>query len=247
MDPLAAAARLEHRLAELADPERAVQEKRYLKSSLSHLGVPVPAIRRVAKAFGAAHPELSRRELLALADALWARGLLEGRVCAVELLNRKAALLAPEDVAVLERYLREAGTWALVDNLAAGPAARLVEGHPELGAVLDRWAGDRDFWVRRAALLTLLPALRRGEGDFPRFGRHADAMLEEREFFVRKAIGWVLREVGKKRPELVGEWLAPRVSRASGLTLREAVRHLPQGLRQALLAGRPTRRRSAAP
>jgi 3-methyladenine DNA glycosylase AlkD len=52
-------------------------------------------------------------------------------------------------------------------------------------------------------------------------------MLDEREFFIRKAIGWVLREVGKKRPAEVAAWLAPRTGRASGVTMREAVRYLP--------------------
>jgi 3-methyladenine DNA glycosylase AlkD len=52
-------------------------------------------------------------------------------------------------------------------------------------------------------------------------------MLEEREFFIRKAIGWVLREVGKRRPRDVISWLEPRVQRASGVTMREAVKYLP--------------------
>ena len=68
-------------------------------------------------------------------------------------------------------------------------------------------------------------------------------MLEEREFFIRKAIGWVLREVSKKRPELVVEWLGPRTGRASGVTFREAVKYLPPDDRERLAAafreGRP--------
>ncbi len=79
--------------------------------------------------------------------------------------------------------------------------------------------------------------LRRGEGDFERFGRYADQMLEEKEFFIRKAIGWVLRETAKRRPELVADWLAPRVHRASGVTMREAVKPLPAEVRERLLAG----------
>jgi 3-methyladenine DNA glycosylase AlkD len=79
-------------------------------------------------------------------------------------------------------------------------------------------------------MLALLVPLRRGGGDFERFARYADAMLEDREFFIRKAIGWVAREVSKKRPALVAEWLAPRMHRASGVTLREARKYLPRRL-----------------
>ena len=53
-------------------------------------------------------------------------------------------------------------------------------------------------------------------------------MLDEREFFIRKAIGWVLRETEKRRPDEVIAWLAPRTHRASGVTMREAVRYLPE-------------------
>jgi 3-methyladenine DNA glycosylase AlkD len=60
-------------------------------------------------------------------------------------------------------------------------------------------------------------------------------MLEEREFFIRKAIGWVLREFGKIQPEQVYTWLAPRIARASGVTVREAVKYLPVERREALL------------
>ena len=91
--------------------------------------------------------------------------------------------------------------------------------------------------VRRAAMLTLLVPLRRGDvTNWARFAGYADAMLGEREFFIRKAIGWVLREAAKKHPDLVADWLAPRMHRASGVTVREAVKPLPAASREALLA-----------
>jgi 3-methyladenine DNA glycosylase AlkD len=105
-----------------------------------------------------------------------------------------------------------------------------------MGTVLDRWAADEDFWINRSALLALLIPLRSGGGDFERFGRYADAMLDESEFFIRKAIGWVLRDTAKKRPDLVFEWLLPRAARASGLTVREAAKRLSAPQREAVLA-----------
>jgi len=101
--------------------------------------------------------------------------------------------------------------------------------------VLDRWATDGDFWIRRSAMLALMLSLRRGEGDSSRLFRYADSMLEEKEFFIRKAIGWVLREMSKSRPEVVREYLASRVDRVSGLTLREGAKRLPEADREALL------------
>jgi 3-methyladenine DNA glycosylase AlkD len=143
---------------------------------------------------------------------------------------------------LVERMLRTAGTWALVDGLAANVMGALTERYPELTSTLDRWATDDDFWLRRSAMLALLKPLRRGDGDFERFGRYADLMLAEKEFFIRKAIGWILRDTGRRRPQLVAEWLAPRVSRASGVTMREAVKPLPAEVRDQLLAGYRERR-----
>jgi 3-methyladenine DNA glycosylase AlkD len=60
-------------------------------------------------------------------------------------------------------------------------------------------------------------------------------MLEEREFFIRKAIGWVLRETGKSQPDIVYAWLLPRATRASGVTVREAVKYLSAARRRELL------------
>ena len=137
----------------------------------------------------------------------------------------------------MEGFLRTSGTWALVDGLAADVMGSLVERAPELLATLDRWATDDDFWIRRSALLSLLVPLRRGDTtQFARFGGYADAMLADREFFIRKAIGWVLRETAKRQPGLVADWLAPRAHRASGVTIREAVKWLPAEQRAALMA-----------
>lgn len=229
---------IHERLRSEGRPERARQEKRYLKSDLKHLGAGVPAIRRVVKDFVRQHPDLSREEVLGLADALWRAPVHERRMATVELLDLFGDRLGPDDLALVERLIREARTWALVDGLAASVAGRLVERFPRLGSTLDRWAADQDLWVRRSALLALLVPLRRGDGDFGRLARYADAMLEEREFFIRKAIGWVLRETSKRRPDLVYEWLLPRAPRASGLTVREAAKYLPESQRRAVLAAR---------
>lgn len=247
-DPHALAAQIDAGLRARGRPERAAGEKAYLKSSLEHYGTSMPAIRStVREAITGAG--LTHHELVALVQDLWSVGVHERRAAAVEALEARGDLLGADDMVLLERLLRESRTWALVDGLAASVAGPLVERHPELGGTLDRWAADSDFWIRRASLLALLLALRRGEGDFERFSRYADAMLEEKEFFVRKAIGWVLRDTGRRRPDLVARWLLPRAARASGVTVREAVKPLTAAQRDAVLAARPhpTRRGPDAP
>jgi 3-methyladenine DNA glycosylase AlkD len=226
---------IERRLAAEGTVARAKWDQAYLKSDLEHFGCKVPAMRALLSAF--AKEERAPKDhaaLRALTDALWSKRVYERRSFAVALLVRNAKLLVPEDLAKVEAMLRESKTWALVDELAVHVAGALVEKHPGLGDTLDRWAQDEDFWIRRSAMLALLRPLRAGGGDWERFARYADAMLEEKEFFVRKAIGWILREVSKKRPALVVEWVTPRVERVSGVTWREVVRRLPAKDRAAL-------------
>ncbi|MGA2450315.1 MAG: DNA alkylation repair protein [Polyangiaceae bacterium] len=220
---------IEAKLRAVGTRERAVREKRYLKSELEHLGATVPATRKIVVDVLRANPDWNRVRILTLAEGLWEKPIHERRSAAVEVLEQRKELLLPVDMGFVEELLRQSRGWALVDNLAAHVAGYLAESSPaEVAPVLDRWARDDDFWIRRSALLALLLPLRRGEGDFARFCRYADSMLEEKEFFIRKAIGWVLRETAKKTPARVVDWLLPRAGRASGLTLREASRSLSE-------------------
>lgn len=240
-DPEAAAAGVAGGLRPLGAPERAVREKRYLKSELEFFGVTVPDMRRVVKAAVRRQPGLEGREMVAWAVALWREPVHERRAAAVEILSLAAPRLSGDDLVTVEWLVRESGTWAYVDALAGSVAGEVVLRDPA-GAWprVDAWAVDEDFWVRRASLLTLLRGIRGGTPELRRFTRYAGPMLTEKEFFIRKAIGWVLREISRRDPAWVAKWTEGRISEISGVTLREAVRHLPPGDAERLTA---TRRR----
>ena len=212
-------------LRTLGSAERAEQEKRYLKSELDFLGVPLPDIRRVVKAAVKANPGADPRTW---ALALWDTNLWERRAAAVELLRAKQAELTAHDLAMVETLIRQAGGWALVDPLAADIAGPIALHNDDAWHTIDRWQHDEDFWIRRAALLALLPGIRENQPDTTRFDTYAKAMLHEKEFFIRKAIGWVLRELSKKDAGYVTNWTRQHAHEMSGVTFREAVRRLPK-------------------
>jgi 3-methyladenine DNA glycosylase AlkD len=227
------AAELELELQALGSVERAAEVKRYLKSDLDFFGTPLGDIRACTKR---AIADLNdRTEPLALAEELWSVPIHERRTAAVVILEQRRRSLEVDDLQLIERFLRESKTWALVDGLAVGVVGSLVERYPtEVGRTMDRWSEDDDFWIRRSALLSQLDPLKKG-APFAAFSRYADAMLDSREFFIRKAIGWVLRDVSKKRPDEVWDWIAPRAHRASGVTIREVVKYLPPERSAAIL------------
>ncbi|MEZ0069445.1 3-methyladenine DNA glycosylase AlkD [Streptacidiphilus sp. MAP12-20] len=230
-----AADELTQRLADLGSEERAAWDRDYLHSEMTHLGVPLPELRRAVSAVRRALPPLTRDDVVALAGLLWRGTVYDHRQAAVQLLAQQARLLTPADLPTLEAMLRAARTWALVDTLAVHVAGRITLQHREaVGAVIDGWAGDEDFWIRRSALLVLLPGIRADTPDLERLDRYAEAMVGESEFFVRKAIGWVLRETSRSDDRFVTAWVEARIDRVSGVTLREAVRHLPAADRDRL-------------
>jgi 3-methyladenine DNA glycosylase AlkD len=235
IDTTAAARDIEQRCREAGNAERAGGERAYLKSDLEFYGAGVGDVRSVARTFVTTHPALTHDELTAVIGKLWARPVHECRMAAVMLLELDARLLGRDDLALIESMIRGSLTWAYVDDLAGHAAGSLLVLYPELGSQIDAWAVDANFWVRRSALLAQLIPLKQG-ADFDTFAGYADAMLEEKEFFIRKAVGWVLRETSKRRPDEVYRWVVPRAARASGVTLREAVKYLDPAQREEILA-----------
>jgi 3-methyladenine DNA glycosylase AlkD len=225
-----------------ASPERAAGAKAYLKSELEFLGVDASGLRATAREILEGHPEIDHGRLVALVRALWKEPVFELKAFGVALLERRPDLLSADDLGLLEELLRSSGTWALVDWICTKVASPVVMRAPRARRVLERWSRDGDFWLRRAALLSLLPELRAGRGDFALFARFASRLVDEREFFIRKAIGWVLRDVSKKRPELAFAFLAEHIDRVSGLTLREGSKYLTEAQRRQLARSRSAAR-----
>ncbi|WP_084000771.1 DNA alkylation repair protein [Actinomadura kijaniata] len=228
--------RIMKELRERGAPERAAREKDYLKSDLVHLGVPVPDIRRTVRPAAG-----TRAGTLALAGALWAvtdsgTPVHEARMAAVEVLVRNVGALAAEDAAFAERLVRDSVSWVYVDVLADKVVGALVLRFPELAGTLDRWVADPWMWIRRTSLLALLPGIRAGAPDRERLSRYGEALIGEREFFIRKALGWVLRELSKRDPGWVRGWTEAHLGEMSGVTFREAVRRLPERDAAALTA-----------
>ena len=198
-------------------------------------GVPLPAIRKTVKEYCNVNPDLSREHILELVSGLWKTDHHELRSVGIGILERRRALLFVKDMDVVEKLVRQSETWAYVDWLAVKVAGGLILDYPSAKRVLPRWSRDSNMWVRRSSMLALLPSLKRDRTDFSTFSSFASAMIEEKDFFIRKAIGWVLREVSKKRPDETFGFLDQHVDVVSGLTLREGSKYLSAARRGSLM------------
>lgn len=215
------------------DPEDARMQKAYMKSELAFHGVRNDEVRAAAKDLAAELAGRDHESVMAIADGLFRSRYFDIRSAAIALVERDKRRLSSADLPLLVDWVRRAHCWAHVDWISTLAGAVVARNPAELSQV-ERWAVDEDFWVRRLALLALLVELRKGAGDFALFDRIATPMVEEREFFIRKAIGWVLRETAKKRPELTFGFLQRERDRVSGLTLREGAKPLPAPMRKKL-------------
>lgn len=220
------AAEISRRLTDLTDEERAEQVRRYLKlPDDDFLGVSVPQVRAVVREV-VGRPRAADREWVAeVCDLLWDGPSFEHRVAAVAAARRGGVV---DSLDRWYHWIRTARTWALVDEIAVH-----IVGSPRVvppfapSVEVERWVDDPDMWVRRSSLLCLLPSLRQGADDWDVFLRRADALAHEREFFITKAIGWVMREVAQRRPDDVVAALAARPGTFGAVTMREALRKLP--------------------
>jgi len=222
------------RLKRGGSPTRAAHDKAYLKSDLHFWGADLPAIRAAVREYCRAHPDLTRGDLRAIAETLSASNVHELLASAIGVLECRREILVGRDLPWLIALVRRSKSWAYVDWLSPKAIGGVIARDARSRGYLAKWANDESFWVRRAALLAEHDALRAGEGDFALWSRLAAGMLDEREFFIRKAIGWVLREVSKRRPELTYEFLRKHRDRVSNLSLQEGAKYLPAAQRRTL-------------
>jgi 3-methyladenine DNA glycosylase AlkD len=126
---------------------------------------------------------------------------------------------------VYAEIIRSGASWDLVDGVAHRLCALLQAHRQEVTPVLLGWAEDEDFWFRRAAITAQLAA--KAHTDTALLARVIEANLADREFFIRKAIGWALREYAKTDPGWVVGFVERHGRSLSPLSRREALKNLP--------------------
>jgi 3-methyladenine DNA glycosylase AlkD len=216
-------------LGEIGDPAAAPGMQAYMKSAMPFRGVPTPARRRLVRDVLAVHgPPQDRATWLAVVRELWdGAGYREERYVALDLCAHRSAR-SWQDAAVVPMYdhlIVTGAWWDHVDAIAIGLVGPILRADP--GAVeplVRRWIVDPDRWRRRSSII-----VQNGAKRFTDTGLLADAIvanLDDPDFFLRKGIGWALREFAKTDPAWVRTFVAEHAGRLSPLSRREATKHL---------------------
>ena len=216
------------RLRAAGDPAKAPTMQAYMKSALPYYGVASPEARVIFRDVLAAHPLPDRDSWLATVHALWddATHREEWYAALAVVRHRRYAAYRDPDALPLYRHLLTTGAWwDVVDDVAThlvGPL--LLEHHAEVEPTVRAWATDDDRWLRRTSVIAQLGAK---EGTDLDLLTHAiEANLDDRDFFLRKAIGWALRQHARTDPDWVRAFVVAHDDRISGLSRREALKHL---------------------
>lgn len=214
-------------LAELADPHRAPDMQRYMKSRMPFRGVPSPERRALGKRTFAAHPLSDVDAWRATVLSLWRDAAYrEERYLAVDLTGyrRYAAWQTPDLLPMYDEMIVTGAWWDYVDELASHRIGSLLRAHRDtVEPVVRRWATDADLWRRRTSIICQLRS--KEDTDTDLLTHCIEANIGDRDFFIRKGIGWALRQFARSEPAWVGAFVDAH-PQLSPLSRKEATKHL---------------------
>ncbi|MHB1526901.1 MAG: DNA alkylation repair protein [Candidatus Dormibacteria bacterium] len=212
-------------LREAAEPDRAAPMQAYMKSSMPYLGVPVPEVRRITNAAARVHSPASATALAATGRLLWRRAeFREERYAATALTGLKIAHGRLELLPLYEEMITVGAWWDHVDEVAHRIGILLIAHPDRMRPLLQRWAVDQDRWLRRTSIIAQLGVKRLT--DIELLERMITANVGDPDRFIRKAIGWALRDYARTEPAWVRRFVDTHHGQLSALSRREALRHL---------------------
>ncbi|MGE3341290.1 MAG: DNA alkylation repair protein [Candidatus Altimarinota bacterium] len=209
------------RLQKLNDPHRAENEKKYHKSQRIHWGVSAGGMDQTIRE---TIPQLSLEEMFSLSQSLWESSIFDLMVCSARILSHKKIQGSRKLWREVKRSMRDVDGWCLEDNLAKAAWKCIAEDESILDD-LEQWTHHKNFWYRRAALIFTLPYAKQGK-DPERMLKWAGKYAADKEWFIQKAIGWWLRDLGAHNPERVIQFLNEYWPKLQYVAKKESTRKL---------------------
>ncbi len=215
-------------LARRADPTKALSMAAYMKTDMPFYGVQSPELKQILGDVKQRFELRTRRDYESCVKALWRLPHREEKILAIRVARMVKDRVVPDSLPLYERIIREGAWWDLVDETAIHLVGKVLLQHREETApLMDEWLEDSDMWIRRTALLCQIG--HKGATDHRRLFRYCRSRAAEKEFFIRKAIGWALRDYSYAEPERVARFVEKQGDRLSGLSVREALKALRRG------------------
>lgn len=209
--------------SEHIDSDYASWSKNYMRNQFEFLGIRTPIRRNLTKQFLKDFGVPTKESLPEVIFLLWEHPQREYQKAALDILEKVKKTLTPEDMPWLSTLIVKKSWWDTVDVLSPHIMGHMFKAYPELiSQYADQWIRDENFWLQRAAILYQLQY--KQTTDEERLFQYILYRADSEEFFVQKAIGWVLREYAKTNPSIVKEFVSS--NQLKPLSKREALKNL---------------------
>lgn len=210
-------------MEERSNPERAIKMKAYMRDQFEFYGIMAMERKEIARPYFLKENRPSVDELPSVVLILWDVNQREVQQLTMELVDKYKRELDASHFDLLEKMITQKSWWDTVDYIAATLVGNLVKRFPKEGKRwIKKWRYSRNMWLVRTTLIYQLKY--KDEVDEELLFSIIKENSEDKEFFIRKAIGWSLRQYGRSRPERV-RWFVDN-HELSGLSRREALKHL---------------------
>ena len=208
-----------------ANPTNAVQMQAYLKTEKPFYGVKAPTLNSIVKDVKETFQFTTQTEYNDIILHLWSLPHREEKYVSVKLAIKCSKFITLDALPVFEKMIREGQWWDFIDPVSTNLVGKLLKKYPtEMNKILDKWIEDEDMWIRRSAILSHLK--HKENTDQKRLFEYCLQCAHEKEFFIRKAIGWALREYSKTKPEVVSNFIQEHNETLSNLSKREGMKHI---------------------
>ncbi len=207
-----------------ASSSTAESQQAYMLHQFSYFGIPTPLRRSLQKQIFKEYKINSYDQLISIIGAMWHHEKRELHYAAMELAYHYRALWQPDILSHFKKMIETNSWWDTVDYIASKLVGTLLLQHSNLIDYMDRWITDSNKWVRRSALIFQLSY--KQKTDTHRLFSYCEQQLHDTDFFIRKAIGWALRQYSKTDPTIVKKFVEKHHATMSRVTYNEAVKYI---------------------
>ncbi|WP_274475840.1 DNA alkylation repair protein [Mangrovimonas aestuarii] len=205
-----------------ANPEEAAKQTAYLKGKFPHFGLKTPQRRTLTKPLIDSLKPCSESEIIEICRLCYDQPEREFHQLALDILVKYHKKLEYDAIPFIKKMIEIHSWWDTVDMLAAKVLGNYLKRNPEQIKVMDSWCKDDNLWIRRSALLFQLKY--KEDTDSKLLFKYCLQVAHEKDFFIRKAIGWTLREYAKTNRDEVEAFVNSYREKLSHLTVKEALR-----------------------
>jgi 3-methyladenine DNA glycosylase AlkD len=235
-EPRELVATIRREFEKAADAKYRESIKRFFKEEIDVYGVRTAEARRISNDYFKQVKHLPKREVLEICELLHQGTKYEEHGIAFSWAGKLSRKFEPADFRVLEAWLKKyVSNWAACDTFCGGAVGEFLLRFPQFLPEVQKWAGSKSRWLRRASAVALILAAKE-EKYLPEAYRTADILLEDEDDMVQKGYGWLLKEIANKRPQEVLDFVMKRKARMPRTALRYAIEKMPPAWKKQAMA-----------